>query len=166
MSKTVILDKQQIKDRLKRIAYQIYEDNVDESSIVLAGIETNGYKIAKKIKNLLSEISPIEAILCRVKLNKENPIDTVDVSMELDDYKNKSIVLIDDVLNSGSTMIYAARYFLNVPLKKFRTVVLVDRNHKKFPIKADFKGISLSTSLNEHVEVKLDSKNMSAFLKE
>jgi pyrimidine operon attenuation protein/uracil phosphoribosyltransferase len=57
-------------------------------------------------------------------------------------------------VNSGTTLIYAVRHFLNVP-KKFKTAVLVDRNHKKYPVKADFKGISLSTSLLEHVQVVL-----------
>jgi pyrimidine operon attenuation protein/uracil phosphoribosyltransferase len=68
-------------------------------------------------------------------------------------YSNKGLVLVDDVLNSGTTLIYAVRHFIDVPLKKFKTAVLVDRNHKKYPVKADFKGISLSTSLLEHVQV-------------
>ena len=55
-------------------------------------------------------------------------------------------------------MIYGVKHFLNVPLKQFKTAVLVNRNHKKYPVKADFKGISLSTSLHEHVQVVLEGK--------
>jgi len=72
--------------------------------------------------------------------------------------------LVDDVLNSGTTLMYGIKHFLDVPLKRFKTAVLVNRNHKKYPVKADFKGISLSTSINEHVEVVFDKKNSKAFL--
>jgi pyrimidine operon attenuation protein/uracil phosphoribosyltransferase len=75
-------------------------------------------------------------------------------------------VLIDDVLNSGTTLIYGVRHFLDVPLKKFKTAVLVDRNHKQYPVKADFKGLSLSTSLRENVQVVLDEKEQYAFLED
>lgn len=84
--------------------------------------------------------------------------------MDPEDYKNKSIVLVDDVLNSGTTLIYGVKHFLNVPLKQFKTAVLVNRNHKKYPVKADYKGISLSTSLHEHVNVILEGKNFEAIL--
>ena len=80
------------------------------------------------------------------------------------EYKNKPIVLVDDVLNSGTTLMYGIKYFLDAPLKRFKTAVLVNRNHKKYPVKADFKGISLSTSIKEHVEVVFDKKNAKAFL--
>ena len=78
--------------------------------------------------------------------------------------KNKSVVLIDDVLNSGKTLIYAVKYILDVPLSKFNTSVLIDRNHKKFPIKIDFKGISLSTSIEENVNVVFENNKSYAFI--
>ena len=81
-----------------------------------------------------------------------------ETSISSEDYKNKSLILVDDVLNSGATLIYGVKHFLEVPLKRFKTAVLVNRNHKKYPVKADFKGISLSTSLHEHVEVVLTGK--------
>ena len=84
--------------------------------------------------------------------------------LEEEEYINQSVVLIDDVLNSGTTLIYGVRHFLDVPLKQFKTAVLVNRNHKKYPVKADFKGISLSTSLNEHIDVKLEGKSFEAVL--
>jgi pyrimidine operon attenuation protein/uracil phosphoribosyltransferase len=99
--------------------------------------------------------------LCEVQINKVNPELPVQTSLTKEEYKNKGLVLVDDVLNSGTTLIYAVRHFLDVPLTKFKTVVLVDRNHKKFPVKADFKGISLSTSSLEHVHVVFDDEGNS-----
>ena len=94
--------------------------------------------------------------MCEVIVDKQNPQLPIQTSLAVTEYENKGLVLVDDVLNSGTTLIYAVRHFLDVPLKKFKTAVLVDRNHKKYPVKADFKGISLSTSLLEHVQVIFD----------
>lgn len=160
-----ILSHDEIKNKIRRIAYQIYESNIDETEIILAGIDQNGYVLAKKLKRILTEISSIKPQLCKVIINKKSPINTIKTSLTKAEYTNKSIVLIDDVLNSGTTLIYGVKYFLDVPLKQFKTAVLVNRNHKKFPVKADFKGISLSTSLNEHIEVVLDTNNYEVFLK-
>ena len=149
-----ILDHSEISHKIKRIAYQIYESNVNENHVILAGIANSGYTLAKKLQKELEEISDIKVILCEVKINKKDPLQEISTSLSPDDYKNQSLILVDDVLNSGSTLIYGVRHFLDVPLKQFRTAVLVDRSHKKFPVKADFKGISLSTSLNETVKLK------------
>lgn len=159
-----ILTASEIDQKLTRIAYQIYEANVNESEIILAGIEANGYILAKKLKTKLTKISPIKLVLCKVIIDKKNPLNTIKTSIKAEEYTNKSIVLIDDVLNSGSTLIYGVKHFLDVPLKQFKTAVLVNRNHKKFPVKADYKGISLSTSLNEHVQVDLSNKDWKAYL--
>ncbi len=159
-----ILNHDQIVHKIKRIAYQIYETFVDENEIILAGIESGGLKFAKKIHLALSEISDIKITLCQVKVDKENLLNPIKTSLTKDEYENKALVLIDDVLNSGGTLIYVVKHFLNVPLKKFKTAVLVDRNHKRYPIKADFKGISLSTSLQEHVVVSFKNDNYSVHL--
>lgn len=156
-SAVLILDHSQINHRVKRIAYQIYESNVNESEIILAGISKNGFDFAKKLQKELESISDIQVSLCEVRINKKDPLQEVKTSLPPEEYRNKSLVLADDVLNSGTTLIYGVRHFLEVPLKQFRTAVLVDRSHKKFPVKADFKGISLSTSLNETVKVKFKS---------
>ncbi len=152
-TKNIILNSEQIKHKIRRIAYQIYESNVDETQLILAGISRSGFLFAKKLKTVLEEISNLEIILCEVKVDKKNPLNNVETSLPSSAYINKSIVLIDDVLNSGTTLIYGVKHFLEVPLKRFKTAVLVDRSHKKYPVKADFKGISLSTSLNEMVQV-------------
>ena len=164
MSRTIILTNQQINHKIRRIAFQVYENNIDEKEIILAGIKNKGFILAKKLKKTLESISDIKVQLCEVKINKRSPLDKIETSISADDYKNKSLVLVDDVLNSGSTLIYATRHFLDVPLKQFKTVVLVNRNHKKYPIKADFKGISLSTSLQEHISVEFDNNAAIAYL--
>jgi len=161
MSKNIILTNQQIEHTTKRIAYQIYETFVEDEEIVIAGIKENGFIFAERIAKELRAISSIKVSLCEVHTNKQNPEQPITTSLAKEEYSNKGLVLVDDVLSSGATLIYAVKHFLDVPLKKFKTVVLVDRNHKKFPIKADFKGISLSTSLLEHVNVVFDSNGNS-----
>ena len=161
MSKNIILTNQEIEHKIRRIAYQIYETFVDEEEIVIAGIASNGYIFAKKITDALQVISPIKVSLCKVHINKQNPQLPIETSLLKEEYANKGLILVDDVLNSGTTLIYAVRHFIDVPLKKFKTAVLVDRNHKKYPVKADFKGISLSTSLLEHVQVVFDEDGSS-----
>jgi pyrimidine operon attenuation protein/uracil phosphoribosyltransferase len=164
MNKSIILDNEKVQHKIKRIAYEIYETNIDEKEVILAGIQKNGYTLAQMLKDILNEISPIEVILCAVIMDKKKPREAVETSIPAEEYKNKSLVLVDDVLNSGTTLIYAAKLFLEVPLKRFNTAVLVNRNHKKYPIKADFKGISLSTSLQEHVTVEFKGKTAVAYL--
>jgi pyrimidine operon attenuation protein/uracil phosphoribosyltransferase len=162
---TVILDKKQVAHKIKRIAYQVYETNVDEKMVVIAGIMTNGFLLAKKIKTEVEKISPIKVLLCEVIIDKKNPTNPIQTSLKTEEYQNKSLLLVDDVLHSGTTLIYGVKHFLEVPLKQFKTAVLVDRNHKKYPVKADFKGISLSTSLNENVSVIFEKNNDRAVLK-
>ncbi len=153
MNKTIILDHQKVHHKAKRIAFQIYEDHINEEKVVLAGIANSGFKLAELLKTYMEEISPIQIQLCEVKINKSNPLDSDHSGLHVSQFENQSVVIVDDVLNSGATLIYAVKKFLEVPLKQLKTVVLVDRSHKKFPVKADYKGLSLSTSLNEIVQV-------------
>jgi pyrimidine operon attenuation protein/uracil phosphoribosyltransferase len=164
MSQNTILNHQEIAHKIKRIAYQIYETFVDEEEIVIAGIASNGYFFAEKIAETLQSITPIKVILCQVFVDKQNPTAAITTSISCEIYKDKGLILVDDVLNSGTTLVYGVRHFLDVSLKKFKTAVLVDRNHKKYPVKADFKGISLSTSLFEHVTVVFEKDNDHAYL--
>jgi pyrimidine operon attenuation protein/uracil phosphoribosyltransferase len=164
MNQNTILNHQEIEFKIKRIAYQIYETFIEEDEIIIAGINGNGSIFGSKIALALTAISPIKVVLCDVIIDKKNPNATITTSIDKSKYQNKGLILVDDVLNSGTTLIYGVRHFLDVPLKKFKTAVLVDRNHKKYPIKADFKGISLSTSLLEHVQVVFDETGDYAFL--
>ncbi|WP_136668666.1 phosphoribosyltransferase domain-containing protein [Flavobacterium sp. H122] len=164
MTKNIILTHQEIEFKIKRIAYQIYETFIDENEIVIAGIIGNGSIFAEKIINELQKISPLKIHFCEVKIDKKNPEASIEVSLPKEEYHNKGLILIDDVLSTGTTLIYGVRHFLDVPLSKFKTAVLVDRNHKKYPIKADFKGLSLSTSILEHVQVVFEENNNHAYL--
>jgi len=164
VEKNIILTHNQINHKIRRIAFQIYENNVNEKEIILAGIDKNGFIFAKKLKAVLQKISDINPILCKVSINKKNPLEDIKTSIPANEYENKSLILVDDVLNSGTTLIYGVKHFLNVPLKQFKTAVLVNRNHKKYPVKADFKGLSLSTSLHEHIQIILEGKTYKAYL--
>lgn len=164
MSQSIILSNQQINHKIKRIAFEIYENNINESSIILAGISKNGFIFAQKLKNILENISDINVRLCEVIINKRQPLESITTSLKTEEYKDQSLVLVDDVLSSGTTLTYAVKHFLEVPLKQFKTAVLVNRNHKKYPIKADFKGISLSTSLQEHIKVVFNNNSANAYL--
>jgi len=160
-----ILTHQQIQYKVERIAYQIYEANVNEKQLVVAGIDGGGLQFAKKIQKVLQKITDAEIRLCTVFMDKKDPLKSeVTTSIPEEEYANKSVVLVDDVLNSGSTLIYGVHHFLRTPLKQLKTAVLVNRNHKKYPVKADFKGISLSTSLQEHVTVAFQPRNDGVFL--
>nr|WP_294778153.1 phosphoribosyltransferase family protein [uncultured Flavobacterium sp.] len=164
MGHNIILQHQEIEHKIRRIAYQIYETFADEQVIVLAGIANNGYILTEKISVVLTQISDIKIVLCEVKIDKQNPFNPITTSIGKETYSGKNLVLVDDVLNSGTTLVYGVKHFLEVPIKKFKTVVLIDRNHKKYPVKADFKGISLSTSSKEHVHVVFEDNNNYAYL--
>jgi pyrimidine operon attenuation protein/uracil phosphoribosyltransferase len=160
----IILNHQEIEHKIKRISYQIFETFVDEKEVIIAGIANSGYTFAEKIAKELNKISDLKVTLCEVHINKQNPQDTITTSLKPEEYQNKGLVLVDDVLNSGTTLIYGVKHFLDVSLSKFKTAVLVDRNHKKYPVKADFKGLSLSTSLQEHIQVVFEENNSYAYL--
>lgn len=163
MAKTLVLDSKQIEQRINRIAYELYENNYEEKNIIMAGIAPNGYVLAQRIAKVLEAISPIKVKLAKLEMNKENPLDEeIRTELKPADIHDKVIVLVDDVLNSGKTLIYGARLFLQAPVKHLTTVVLVDRNHTRYPVKADFSGISLSTTLQEHISVELGAKGKEA----
>lgn len=149
-----ILDAAQIQQKTKRIAYQILEDHLNEEELILVGIQKSGYAFAEVLAKELMNISSLKIQLGSLGINKKNPLAPVESSLQLSAVEQKSVVIVDDVLNSGATLIYAVKYFLDIPLKQLKTAVLVDRSHKKFPVKADYKGVSLSTSLHEMVQVE------------
>ena len=155
-SQLLILNKQQIQQKINRMAYQILEDNLNEKEIVLAGIWDRGYKLALRLKSVLVEISDLKIILFKIDLEKDTSKLSATTDPEPAKVKNKVIILVDDVLNSGKTLAYGFGVFLNTPHKKIRTVVLVDRSHKIFPIATDYVGLQMATVLKEHVDVVLD----------
>ena len=157
------MDQKHIQKTIKRISYQIYETNSEENELVLAGIKENGLELATRIQKELKKISDLDVVLIEIKMDKKNPRDKISMSQSISFCENKSVVVVDDVLNTGRTLIYAVKKFLSIKLKKIQTAVLVNRNHKNFPIKGDFKGISLSTSIKEHINVRF-GKNEGIYL--
>jgi len=163
--KNKILNTNQIKKIVKRIAYQIHENNLEYPEIILIGVHKNGYTLAEKINKELKQISKSNIKLVSIKINKKNALEEIELDCKKEYLKNKVIVLVDDVLHTGKTLIYCVKHLLEITPKNFNTVVLIDRNHKKFPIKVDFKGISLSTFISDHVEVVFEDNNSYAFIK-
>ena len=152
----VILNSAQLQQKIQRIAYQVFEEYQDEKYLVIAGVKGNGYIFAKEINEFFRTICDIETLLLEVEVDKHKPF-SVNVICKDEGIENKALVLVDDVLNSGGTLIAALNYFIKKPMKTIRTVALIDRNHRKFPIAADFVGMSLATTLEEHVEVKSEN---------
>jgi len=158
MNRTQILSKQQIQQKLNRMAWQIFEANYQESVIIIAGINGNGFLIAQRLTAIIKEISDINVLLTEIKINKKEPFNSpIELSLKETDYVDKVVILVDDVLNSGKTMIYGVKYFLNVPVKKINTTALIDRKHPRFPIRTDYAGLVLSTSIKDHVAVELEA---------
>lgn len=164
--KLLILDQHQIAQKIDRIAYQLLEDNFDEKEIVIAGILPKGNFIAERLKKILDKIAPFKSTLITIELDKQSSSLKAKTNTDIQVCHNKVVILVDDVMNSGKTLAYGFGVFLDVPLKKLRTVVLIDRNHKSFPVTTDFAGIALSTLLKEHVEVILskDGKGDAVYL--
>ena len=163
--KNIILNQNKIKKIVRRLAYQILESNINSTEIILIGIHQKGYNLSKIIFEELKAITKIKTELFFVKINKKSPLKNIVFECEKEYFKNKSIVLIDDVLNTGKTLIYCTKSLLDVELNSFKTVVLIDRNHKKFPIKVDYKGISVSTSIADHIELIFEKNNIHALIK-
>jgi len=159
-----IKDANEIQSSIKRIAYQVFESNLEEKSIVIVGIGTGGSSLSKLLGAAIEKISPLKPQYVSLTIDKKNPLNRIESDVPLEELKNQSLVIVDDVLNTGSTLIYAVSYFLQIPVKRIKTAVMVNRNHKKFPIKADFKGISLSTSINEHIRVELEGNQAGIYL--
>jgi len=162
---TLILDQAQVAQKIKRIAYEIYENNADEQDITLAGIYDKGYRFAQLLQTQLQAISPLRVQLVRVDLAKFAPVQgRVMLDCDIASLAGKSIVLLDDVLNTGRTLAHSLKPFLSVATKKIQVAVIVDRSHRLFPIAADFVGYALSTTLQEHIEVRLENEETGVYL--
>jgi pyrimidine operon attenuation protein/uracil phosphoribosyltransferase len=154
--KILVLNAQQIQQKIDRIAYQVLEDNLDEKDIIIAGILPRGNFVAERLKKVLDDIAPFTSKLINIELDKTSSSLKAKMDVDVAECANKVIILVDDVLSSGKTLAYGLGVFLDVPLKKMSTVVLVDRNHKSFPVATDYAGVALSTVLKEHIDVVLN----------
>ena len=163
--KTKILDSTGINKKINRLAWEVYENNLQEKEIIIVGILGRGETLAKQLSDVIIDISSIRTKLGTISLDKDNPYKKeISTTLTEVDYTNKVVVLVDDVLNSGKTLMYAAKHFLTTPILKLSTVVLVDRTHNRFPVKADYVGLSLATTLKEYVNVKLDGEDQGIYL--
>jgi pyrimidine operon attenuation protein/uracil phosphoribosyltransferase len=164
MQNSELLNAEEIEQKLIRMAYEIAERHYDEKNIIFIGIEENGAAVALRLFELVKGIVSIPCEITSVQLSKVNPIGTAKLSTPLG-LKNKCVVLIDDVFNSGQTLMHAASFLVSQEIHRLTTAVLVERKHRRFPIKADFVGLKLSTTLKEHVTVNMDGKNSSVTIR-
>lgn len=154
--KSLILDARQVKQKIRRMAFEIYEHNFNEKGVVIAGIDGQGYVLAKLLTKEVEAISPLEVKLVKLTLDKLAPQQSdVTLDCDLKDVKKKCIILVDDVLNTGRTFAYGLKPFLNIEVKKIETAVLVNRRHTLFPIYPQYTGYELATTIKDHVEVNL-----------
>jgi len=156
--KKKILSESQIRQIVRRMAYEIYEDNFDKKELVFAGIDTNGVKISEQLKEEIQKISDIQIELIQIDIDK-SATSQPQVSFSAEPSTSTfTLIVVDDVLNSGATMIYALDPFLKMNVSKIQTAVLVHRSHKRFPIAVDFQGLELGTTIEEHIEVLLEEE--------
>jgi len=159
--KTLILDSRQVKQKIKRMAYEILEHNFKEKGIVFAGIDGQGYLLAKLLGKEVENISPLEIKLVKISIDKLAPQQSeIKLDCDLKELKKKCIILVDDVLNTGRTFAYGMKPFLTIEVKKIETAVLVNRSHTLFPIYPQYTGYELATTLKDHVDVDLASETV------
>lgn len=162
---TAIMNHEQVEQKLNRLAWQVYEKNTEEKTLLLAGIEPRGYILAQKIQQILSSISNINIELVKINLDKEKPSsENLLLDKDISRFASCPVLVVDDVLNSGRTLVYALTPFIRNKHPKISTLVLVDRNHRNFPVYADFVGMSLSTTMQEHVHVAYDNERFEVIL--
>lgn len=151
-----ILDHKKIKQKIKRLAIEILEHNFEEPEIILIGINNRGMQVALLLMEELKQLPSPPIVLTRIRLSPAAPLDSdISLEMPLEELNHKTIIIVDDVANTGRTMFYACKPLMNILPRKVETAVLVDRKHKSFPIKVDYVGLSLATTLKENIEVQI-----------
>ena len=164
-STTPVLQEAQIRQKVRRIAFEIYENNFNEEELLLVGVDGQGYSFAQMLHEQLLQISPLKVTLIRLELNKFAPSQS-DILLHgaPESLHNKTIILADDVLNTGRTLAYSLKPFLQQPIRKLEIAVLVNRSHTTFPMQAKYTGYELATTLSEHIDVQLTSGRMAVYL--
>jgi pyrimidine operon attenuation protein/uracil phosphoribosyltransferase len=160
-----ILNKKDIDQKITRLAHQIIENTFEIEQLFIGGIKGNGEILAKEITKIIQGNSNQKITSFNISLNKNEPwSEPIELSIPQNTLKHGYILLVDDVLNSGKTMQYALIKLLEQATTAIKTVALVDRQHRRYPIKADFVGLSLSTTLKERVTIDLSNDNPTAYL--
>ncbi len=154
--KTTVLNARQIQQKINRIAYEVLENNYESPKLFLIGIKGNGFILAQQLSEILKDISQQEVILAEIAIDKHEPLNhSIELSIDNNETKGHTVILVDDVINSGRTMQYALMKLLEKPTDRIKTVSLVDRKHRKYPIRVDYVGLTLSTTLQDRIEVEL-----------
>lgn len=160
MKRNKILNSEQIRRKLERMARQILENHYCEKEVVLLGVKKHGIEVAKRLESILNSIGKLQIHFESIELNKDAPLESdINCSCDATAIKGKVVIVVDDVLNSGRTMIYAVKHVLDLEPKGVYTAILVDRIHRSFPVRADYCGLSLSTHVDQHISVALNSKS-------
>ena len=163
--KNYVLTYEAPQEKLHRMALEIAElVSEDEEPLVLIGIRQSGLVIAEKIASFLEQYIKVQPKTIFVMLDKDLP-QKVTLSEEID-FHGKNVILVDDVSNSGCTLMYALRPLLDFHPKRVLILVLVERMHKQFPIKPDFVGVSVATTLEDYIQVEIENGEVvGAFVK-
>ncbi len=161
-----ILTESQIKQKIKRLAFQILESNYNEKEIILAGINNNGIHFAKLLQKALVRITDIPVKLTPIHLNPADPLsEEITIGMTPSELKKKTIIVVDDVANTGRTLFFAMKPLMAILPKRVEAAVLVDRKHKSFPVLVDYVGLSLATTLKDNIDVQIkDVEEMAVHL--
>lgn len=158
--KTMVLDHERVQRKLARIAHQLHEEHHVEKRLVLIGIAPRGIQLAERLATILGGISALDVVVMALHLDKDDPMNKpFDLKGDAALLKKTTVVLVDDVLESGRTLMHAAAHLVKYPMKRLTTVVLVDRRHRTFPIRADIVGLTLSTTLQERIHVELGKRD-------
>jgi len=161
--KDIILDTQKVNHTIKRLAYEIYENAYKETKIYLLGINNKGKILASKIEKALKIISDLNVELQDLTINPSNPLEEIKLNFKATEMKNKMVIVVDDVANTGRTLFYACKPIMDVLPKRLEFAVLVDRKHKNFPVKVDYVGVSLATTLKEDISVIFDGDDTEVY---
>ncbi|NQV53806.1 MAG: phosphoribosyltransferase [Flavobacteriales bacterium] len=151
--KTIIMDDVRIERTLKRIAFQILENCYQEEEVTVIGIEPRGVWVAAQLIKNLGKISKMKVKKAAIDVDNLDELGKLSASI-----KGRSVVLVDDVVKSGDTMMRAASAISAQGPKVLITACLVDRKHRRFPIKSDLTGLSLATTLQEHIQLVIEPK--------
>ncbi|RME99174.1 MAG: phosphoribosyltransferase [Bacteroidetes bacterium] len=151
-----IINHRQIAQKIKRLAIEVMERNTEENELIVAGINNSGYHFAELLAEAIRGYAKAPIHLTRIRLNPAQPLsEEVSLELPIQDLNGKAILVVDDVANTGRTLFYACKPLLNILPKKLEVAVLVDRTHKSFPIRVDYVGLSLATTLKNHIKVDL-----------
>lgn len=163
--KSKILNRDEISKKIIRLSWEIYENNINKKEIFIIGVKGRGELISKELYKVLNMISKIKINIGTISINKDDPQnDEITANFNITDCKNSIVILVDDVLNSGRTLMYASSFFLHISIHKLSILVLVNRTNTCYPVKADYVGLSLATTLKEYINVVLAGDEQGVYL--